>query len=265
MARNNIPFVTIFSLSRCGSTSIYRALNLHRACKLVYEPDFSKDGEAGILDSYQNLRTEYTGMKHVWDPSGFPFRKEHRSEVTDLEEHCEKWISLNELLLSIPNQKILFLTRRDETSRIVSDLLGQATDIWGPESNASHSREVGAEYLQKISESAMVNLPIDTLRWYCDNIPKLNRRLHIAAEKNPVIDVHYEDLFGSKVSKEKKMDEFNSILEFLELKSNILNISLNKVATIFAPSGKLNSVETYKRIQNIEIIKQEIGWVIPSE
>lgn len=261
--RTRKPFTIIFSLSRCGSTSIYRTLNLHRACKLVYEPDFSKHNVAEFLDTHKNLRENYTGMKHVWDPSGFPFRADHRSMLKDIEKNCETWISMNEALLSSADQKIIFLTRKDEKSRIVSDLFGQATEVWGPEPNAIHSAKVDSEYQEKVTASKNITLPIDVLHWYINNIPRINSRLRDAAASNTVLDIQYEQIFSARKSIENRIDVFKNVLDFLELNSNFYNINFKKVSKILAPSGKLNSQDTYKKILNISEIKKEIGWECP--
>lgn len=258
--RKKDPFILIFSLSRCGSTSIHRALNLHRKCNLIYEPDLACEKLEEVPILHNKYRDSYTGMKHVWDPSGFPFRPEHKSNIRDIKENIDKWLSYNIELLNIPKQKIIFLTRHDEKSRIVSDLFGQATDVWGPKASDKHLVKAGQQYFGKVLQAESVSLSVDTLFWYAQNIPILNRKLRESIYRNPVLDLKYEELFSTDIAESQKIWQFSQILDFVELRSNSFNISTKKVANILSPMGKLNNEETYSRIENIDEIRDVFDW-----
>ena len=66
-------FFIVSSRSRCGSTALHRALNCHQDIRCPFEPDFSAAewNEGGIRAVLEQISKDHSGIKHVWDPSGF--------------------------------------------------------------------------------------------------------------------------------------------------------------------------------------------------
>ena len=94
-------FFIVVSLSRCGSTTVHRALNCHTGINCILEPEITlPDMSANSIGERMDaLRAQWSGMKHVWDPSGYPFLADHVSRVADLDRHAERWVKLNEIVL----------------------------------------------------------------------------------------------------------------------------------------------------------------------
>src|SRR5256885_150460 len=119
-----VPSVLIFSGSRSGSTTLYRALNLIPGSQLAYEPGFH-DIELSAESVKARIRTlleDYSGFKHVFDPTGYPFRDVDSATIEEMERDSALWIRLNAAVLNHPGLRIVFLRRRDEFQRIVSCL-----------------------------------------------------------------------------------------------------------------------------------------------
>jgi hypothetical protein len=142
------PFFVIFSLSRSSSTALHRSLNLHPDIACACEPDLGPPEQSAheLVSRLTVLRGVYSGIKHLWDPSGFPFISDHRSKVSAMERHRERWLQLNKIILTQPQQRVIFLQRRNVLRRIVSDLIGQQTDEWGPHEDGPISGTDGADY-----------------------------------------------------------------------------------------------------------------------
>lgn len=257
---NDKPFFLIFSLSRCGSTSLYRALNTSRQCNLIYEPDFSTIEKEDIGEQYKRLRESCDGIKHVWDPSGFPFRTAHQSNIQDIQKNIEQWLQCNESILGIENQKIIFLTREDEATRIVSDLMGQATDIWGPASGAKSTEKVALNFRDNMKAMSSISIPVDVAKWYVDNVSIWNRRLRKATGKNQVMDLAYEEMFGVDLTTFDRLRKLVTVLDFFELDSSPIKYNYWKASKILSPRGKLNSLQTYSQIANHEELSNTINW-----
>jgi hypothetical protein len=175
-------FFIIFSLSRCGSTAIHRALNAHSEIDCLFEPDFSFANwdEKLVIDELERIRCIYTGIKYVWDPSGFPFVSTHLSSLPELDCNLHKVLDLNLRLLSISEKKVVFLRRRNQLKRILSDLLGQQTDLWGPtfsDARVSTPLKESEEYRGKIKTKLIKPVSVEITQWYLDHIDVLEEKL----------------------------------------------------------------------------------------
>ena len=100
----------IVSLSRTGSTSVYRVLCTDPDISMAYEPDFSLPNlsMASVGDRCRDLFAKYSGIKHVWDPNGWPFR--NREYITTIKhlERSEELIELNATGARFPTTVVLY-------------------------------------------------------------------------------------------------------------------------------------------------------------
>ena len=164
-------FFLIFSLSRCGSTALYRALGETSGSRLIYEPWYSDSWRSpatlhGFLDQ---LRGDAIGVKHVWDPNGAPFANpEHRSTLDSLKQ-ADQWVAVNRQLLAYPWDRIVFLQRRNQLERTLSDFIGQQTDLWGHAPKRRHSLREREVYRAEIATRDLAPVDLDLLGWYLKN------------------------------------------------------------------------------------------------
>jgi hypothetical protein len=254
-------FFIIFSLSRCGSTTICRVLHYHSYLSCLNEPPFvlTNCTEKELHDRAEVLRGQGSGMKHVWDPSGYPFRSDHNPRVGDMNQHARRWVELNEALLGRGGQKIIFLRRNNQLQRTVSDLLGQQTDIWGPSFDAPAHVDEGTNYRSRIRAAKIGAINTDVLEWYMTHIPEMEKRLRRAAGKNPCLDLYYEDIFGNDVSIAERLSIYSRILNFLGYPTEASNYDASSVMTLLRPAGKLNTSDTYSKITNLRQIEEMFG------
>lgn len=257
MQRRPEDFFVIFSLSRCGSTALYRALNCHAAVKCLYEPLFTLGDplRESLLAQLDDLSAAYSGIKHVWDPSGFPFRPDHRAEIDDMSHHAEQWLALNEVLLRRPTQRIVFLRRRDPLARAVSDLLDQQTNVWGPRWDGDVAADEGDTYRSKLKAIPVKAVDLDLLSWYLTHLPRMEERLRGAVGANPCLDLDYEDVFGTRDA----LDVYRELLEFLGYSTAANQFDQARVSALLGPTGKLNTATTLRRLPNHAEIERRFG------
>lgn len=112
----------LFSLSRCGSTNLMHSLNCHSDIHCLHEP-FNPDrlrrqygSQVTDLASLRQVMAEiwrtHNGIKHVWEPSGWPFARHS---------------TLNQCLLLEAEARVIFLRRRNTLRRIVSNHMSMQT------------------------------------------------------------------------------------------------------------------------------------------
>lgn len=261
-ARTTAParFFIIFSLSRCGSTAIHRALNAHRDITCLFEPDFSAAAwdPVAVRATVGRLRGICSGIKHVWDPSGFPFVTDHVSSIDTLEANYERVLAANAAILAQASA-VVFLRRRNQLARIVSDLLGQQTDLWGianPDGTLSPDINEPETYRRELSARRITALDADVVDWYLTHAPVLERTLRECVGTADCIDLWYEDLFGRAVRADERIRRYLDILEFIGVASDESAWTRSVVTTVFRPSGKLNDASTLRLIPNLAQIQE---------
>ena len=78
----------IASLPRSGSTAVYRVIKSFSEGIIKYEPSFFDSGTSGAEVKKAALSHFgcCIGIKHVWDPNGWPFRNpQHVSTLQTLQ------------------------------------------------------------------------------------------------------------------------------------------------------------------------------------
>src|SRR5262245_25421046 len=109
MSSHESPFA-VLSLPRSGSTALSRVLSLETNVRIAYEPDFEDAWrQPKSLRSFcLSLYSTFQGIKHVWDPNGWPFaNKSHQSTLQSLSRSTE-WIGVNASLVDCV-RKVVFL------------------------------------------------------------------------------------------------------------------------------------------------------------
>jgi hypothetical protein len=253
-----MKFFLIFSLSRCGSTAIFRALTSHPEITCLFEPDFSHAGWDGdeLTRELESIRAKYNGIKHVWDPSGYPFVTAHMSSVTEMNVRRENVLRLNQRILECPDQRVVFLRRRNQLARIVSDLLGQQTNLWGPAHPDGHwdpAVDEPGRYRDAIKSRAITALSTDVMAWYLEHVPLMEDQLRETVSGGECLDVFYEDIFGSGLDLDARLSAFRRVVDFLGFRS--FPASGAAVHALLDPRARLNSPGVLNLIPNLQQIK----------
>jgi len=262
-------FFVVFSLSRVGSSALYRALIAHSKIHCRYEPAFAEANwdEKKLCGMIDELRAKYSGIKHVWDPSGWPFRNSHISIMEDMDAIHEKVLKMNTLLLSGKNQKVLFLRRRNQLARVLSDLLGQQTDLWTPAYPGFSSARVQSvmdearQYRSQIRTHDIKPVEMDIITWYVKNIPLMEHQLRASVADSNCMDLYYEELFNPRQGSKGRLRNYTRILEFLGIPQNERYWKAQEIDALFNPGGKLNDGSTLRLIPNLGEIEKHFGKI----
>ena len=192
----------IFSLARCGSETLVSALNCHPQIRIVSEP-FNPDNFGGqflkrVIDpeslhaALDDLWRDFSGLKHVWDPSGWPFSRRE---------------PLNRSLLQRPC-KVIFLTRFNSLRRVVSLLIAAQTKKWGVFTAADRATVEGFRFE-----------PMDAsvVRWHLEGERKLlpTYRRILQDANIPTLELTYEQLYGAERTLTQRLETINELFAFL--------------------------------------------------
>lgn len=238
------PFV-VFALGRTGSTTLRRVLDCHPAVTCIHEP-FNPDrrGRAGpVTDDtvlgceLHELRARARGIKHVWDPDGWPF---------------PKGSTLNRDLVTHPGQRVVFLNRRNVLRRLVSVQMSDQAQAWSidDEDRAIMRRFRFAPLDMRILERWLPR-ELDTIATY---------RRAITASGNPCLDLWYEDVFEPTVPIEAQAAALDAIFRFLDLDPTLSATVRARMHALLRPAeGSLNSAATYRRVPGIDDVEARFG------
>jgi hypothetical protein len=257
-------FFIIFSLSRCGSTALFRALSYHRAITCLFEPDFSSAAwvEIEVLRMLERIRGEYSGIKHVWDPSGFPFTSDHRSVVNQMNANREIVVRLNKAVLAMPHKKVVFLRRRNHLARVLSDLLGQQTGLWGPANpDGRPVRDLNEpqRYRDALNAQRIRPLDIAIVEWYLKNAPAMEDSLRQTLTNDECLELFYEDFLGPGIRVDQRLKIYRRVLTFLDRSQESGCWDDDAVTELFDPGRKLNVPELLSRIPNLAEIQSRFS------
>ena len=165
-------------------------------------------------------------------------------------------------------QKVLFLRRRNELARVLSDQLGQQTNVWTPAFPAFQKAQIenvltDAEHFKKSVRSREIK-PVDTdvVAWYLENTRAMEQEYRTSLSDDNRMDLWYEDLFDPSLTSSARQKNFEDILTFLGFRATREHWDAQEIEAIFDPGGKLNDATTLGRIPNIDEIRNrfESEW-----
>lgn len=238
----------LFSLSRCGSTTLRRLFNGHPDIRCAHEPfspgRFERQhgrrvtDPASLRQAVAEIWRTHNGLKHVWDPSGWPFARHS---------------NLNQSLLLEADVRVIFLHRRNRLRRIVSNHMSMQTQIWEAENDETKSRARNFHYA-----------PLD-IQWI--RLQLEDEKTSIEQHKQIMIDhkvafleLWYEDLYASALELSEKLTKLNEIFAFLRLKGWEERSLPASVMTFLNPDKRqLNSPETYHLIPGVDEVEEQLG------
>lgn len=235
----------LFSLPRCGSTTLMRILACHPQISCRSEP-FNPDASGGTyLDQVRDPRTLVTtlgviwathqGIKHVWHPDGWPFHDP----------------SFNLLLLDQPHVTVLFLNRRNQLRRLISHEIATQTKVWHPPDPVPDRTLPALDpvALQAKLDEARAAVPVFLGR-LVDNGARFQ-------------ELWYEDFFDPTPPVDR-LTRVDRLLRFLGYGPLTVGGGRDGAVGLLDPTGnRLNDETSYRRIPNIDEIDAICGndWV----
>jgi hypothetical protein len=255
------PSFVLCSLPRCGSTTLNRAMNLVPGIWVDFEPVFDDMPPtiAAVVGRVDEILADHSGFKHVYRETGYPFRRVDEAPIEQMERERDLWLELNAAILNYPGLRVLFLRRRDAFQRVVSDLVAKATNEWG-ESTATPVREQEVkEYRIRQRARELPALDETRLRWYLQHGTDMERQLRRRITANPVHELWYEDLFGSTVALDLRIDRFKQIMGFLEVPVPQEVVESAQLQWLLRPAAKMNDASVLDRIPNYPALCRAYG------
>jgi hypothetical protein len=248
----------LFSLPRCGSTTLMHLLNCHPDIRCTHEPFNYQKTELPICEPVKDSETldllidslweRYNGIKHMHVPIGWPF-----PNGSTLSQH----------LLVRPGQKVILLHRRNLLQQIVSNQMALQSSVYQIR-NAEDRDRITEFRFMPISEKALAHM-LDVWKRDNENYRNLLSRQGIA-----FLDLAYEDLFGPALTMKHKRKALEEIFVFLGRDPAAEGINHERIDTLFDPArSKVNSADTYRLVPGIERIERlfgsrENGWLFKS-
>ena len=220
-------------------------LKLHRGVHCLNEPFNPTINEGRYLRSATELENVdgvlaqlwklATGIKHVWQPDGWPFPS----------------ASHNERLLS-SGARIVFLRRRNVLRRVVSHQISMQLDEW---------TFAFPEDRQRLRSFSFRPLDTEIVRWHVANeirvLDETRRRFEGTAS---LLELWYEDLYDTSISLLAKHRVLDRIRTFISVPSPVDLPVVKKIDQWLDPETKrVNSEETYSRIPGIAKVEEEFG------
>ncbi len=238
----------VFSLPRCGSTTLRRLLNCHPRSRCLEEPfnPFNYGGKylqsvtdrAELDETLQDIWRTHNGIKHTWDLDGWPFTGNR---------------ALNTRLLLNPNHKVLYLRRRNILRRLVSFHISDQARVWGLFND--HDK-------RRVEDSSFGPMNIEATRWRLDaEVRLISYYRHLMVDSGSTfMDLWYEDLYNPAATVQCRLDMLNQLFIFLGETPLAAGSAAARLAELFdARANKLNSESTYRRIPGIAEVERQCG------
>lgn len=243
----------IASLPRSGSTAVYRVLRSDPATTIAYEPTFFDLGTNSkkIRNKTSSLFRKFDGIKHVWDPNGWPFRNPDHISSLDVLDKSQEFILPNKTVLDCAH-RIALLRRKNAFDRTLSDLWGQQTNLWGHDPHQPHDVSEVQQYRDAAQRHVPSAIDPDVFGWYMHNAEKWENAIIDGLPPSTTKTFFYEDLFASDISETLIPVAWHELAEWLGLKPDFSSL---EVRQIISPVSKLNSVDIYERIPNFQELK----------
>ena len=251
------PRFVISSLPRCGSTSLAELLSAHKNIKCLVEPFHPKRyrgryhelarNERALDSTLRLIWNNWNGIKHVWQPNGWPFLDR---------AHLNDSILLN-------SDRVILLTRQNLLRRFISNYISQNTDYW-----------IGtrSEFQVRLDRTRMPRLDPRRTREQINEDRDAQQRIlrFLQSSQVPFLNLHYEQLFRTDATSAERLGMTNSILRFLGYDLIQLETFTADYASFYdATLRQWGTTEVYSRIPNIEEIERdcgsdETGWLFRS-
>jgi len=224
---------------------------------IAYEPQFSLSAlnVIRVREHCHQLLLNHSGIKHTWDPNGWPFRNlQYTSTMADLERSGEL-IELNAAVVDTA-EKVVFLRRRNQFARVISDLLMQQTQLWGHFPDRSHTEAEPIQYRLQVMSYRPSPIDPAILEWYMTNGPSQEEALIERVPKSKKLVVYYEDLFDQDRWNKRNFSHWQALASWIGVRPRVFDPD---VQNIMKPTNKYNSEAVYERIPNYKSLVQKFA------
>lgn len=147
------------------------------------------------------------------------------------------------------SDKLILLHRKNLLQAAVSTHISLQTDLW-----------LGAEHIQQaVKRDGLKPINTEKLKKTIEELKEVSTHYKnfLAELKQPYLELTYEDLYSSP--RKHRRNLVANIFEFLEL-SLPSRSSIKQIDILLSPKRKINSIETYKHIPNLnEIVEKFSG------
>lgn len=245
----------LFSLPRCGSTTLMHMLNCHPEIRCSYEPfnenrtdipNFKQIENRETLDAVLDQVWErYNGIKHVCVPAGWPFPAQP---------------TLNRSLLLRAGQRVIFLHRRNLLQQIVSNEMAMQTRIVTIDRAEDRDRIAGFRFEPIKEKTVAQRLTI----WKREI---RNHREALLRHGIKFLELRYEELFDAAHTAMQRREMLEEVFLSLGRDPAAEGIDYVRIDALFDPArSKVNSADTYRLVPGIERIESlcgswENGWL----
>lgn len=238
----------IFSLARSGSTSLAHIVNVLRPKSCVLEP-FTRRKFGGYFhnlalnESLESALSEirykfgYIGIKHVCNPTGWPF---------------VEGSVLNDQLLLCPGLRVVLLRRRNLLKRAVSQLIAEQTSMWNVENELQNKKRKGAN-LETVEISRLSDIIDQDRQFHFESVSKLE------SAKQKWMTVDFESLFEDS-SRLSRVRVLNSVLLFLGYENIAEDRPIpDAIEEMLFGRKRYGSSLLYSEISGIDRINRSLG------
>jgi hypothetical protein len=237
----------VFAFPRTGSTALMDALNLHPNIQCLHEPFNPENLEsrhntgitsrAALLEALAEIFDRYDGIKHVFDPSGWPF---------------DNGSTLNMNVL-VCGARVVLMRRQNVLRRLVSLEICRQTNAYTVFKLWPIVRGKTFKFAKLDNAVIRKGLQEDSY-WHERVLQELNSR------GIPTFELDYERLFNPDAGANARLACINEVFRFLvrpELKSERLPIL--GIQQVLSPAHKVLGEEIYAAIPAIDEIESEFG------
>ena len=230
----------ILTYARSGSTSLTKSLRIHPDIKILGEPFHDPtnnnkkfwhiklvNNRDSFISTLGLIYSEHNGINHKIKHVPFGY---------------------NKYIIESGNYKIIYLYRKNILRNVISEQISKQTQEWGTRKDKILNYKFNPIPLKEVSRRLHENKKMFS-----------EYRNYLRSQSINYYDLSYEQLYGDDVDINKRMKIYYNILKFLGFHTDFTAEQVDRVRSILSPSTKLNSVEIYRRIPNIDHIEKEFG------
>jgi len=240
----------IFAHPRCGSTSLWRALNIHPLIHLLLEPFHEHREEWGKgVKNYKHMVHTAGDLRRVIDEL-YQISTGFKTLFFQLNQEQNEY-TLKEA------DKVILLHRMNFLKTAVSTHIALQTNLWAIIENRTQAKN--QEVIRKsIQKQPIKPIDVDALRQMIQDQKQAitHYRNYLAGIHKPFVEMTYEELYAAdRAERKRKITDIFKFLElFLPTSRNMENIEF-----LLSPQRKINDVETYICVPNIYEVEKRLG------
>jgi hypothetical protein len=225
---------------RCGGTTLAVIVQKLIGRRLVHDPfhprkrtDYPVSTEHEIVQSVHKIRTELGGAKCSWTLHPLP------TYLRILDEFQRQGF------------KIVFLWRRNALQRQLSLALARLTGIW------DLYREENAQGYRAVSIPALdVGLLAEHIESYHEKLEGVTS--HLRQRRIDHFAIEFQSIYGPEVTFEARLQVIGRLAGFLGVDPGRV-YEMSARFRHLTPDKRLNGIESYRRVSNIEEIEQALS------